>query len=422
MPGSIPSNDSWSTLPVEILSYIFNMVGSSYNKGVLYVCRCARVCRHWYYTASKPVSWKVVDLAFLAENMKAKKADRTLKRVSKGDVLSESRELIISGWTGLTDKGLRCIAQKCPRLESLNISNCQKGHVSKLTAASLLLLAENCSLKKINFSSVRVALNYGKTMMQFFEICGKGLTHINMSANVAFSSAVFNSICNSSPNLQVIDVSSTSLRAISFKDFQQKCPLIQELYFTNLRLEPKDKATGIEICTGFPHLRICSLATLSDSWLSREILFCLLKSAEDLSVLDIRGWQNISLDERIPSAKLERLFLSQCSIDIETVSFLCEKWSSCLWEIDLSKTHPVQCDFMEILQYMYNGPYPCFNLRHLNLSGTAVSDSEVKEILKHFSKLEFLDLTSCRAIQRGLKRDHSGQNVINELRKKLKSG
>ena len=64
--------------------------------------------------------------------------------------------------------------------------------------------------------------------------------------------------------------------------------------------------------------------------------------------------------------------------------------------------------------------YHCF--RTLNLNGTGVSLKSLTKLLDCCSTLESLNLTSCRALPRGMKRFYHNKEDVDGLRKDIKDG
>jgi len=60
-------------------------------------------------------------------------------------------------------------------------------------------------------------------------------------------------------------------------------------------------------------------------------------------------------------------------------------------------------------------------LRTIQLRGSAVSYESLKALLKSCTKLESIDLQSCRGLPRGIKRSYAGQEFIN-LRSEIMDG
>ena len=329
------------------------------------------------------------------------------------------KELSLCGWTDITDEGLIAVSKWCKKLESLNISFCQRKGISKVSEASLVALAKYCPLKKIFFSNLPVAKKYAKAVNKFLELSGNNLTHINLSENIALGSFAFTSICSYCSNLKSIDLSNTSVRNVCFSSFQESCQLLEELYLSNLRLEPKP--FKYQEARGFPALKTCSFGVQNFSgWLTDDLLLGITKNAENLTLLDIRGNLQITLKGFcLCTTKLEKLFISGCRINVDISQLISQKWSNTLLYVDLSKIKLLQGSMDEILTVCV---IRCSKLTHLDLTGTSVSDILVRHILKSLPGLSFLNLTSCYSLSRGIKRPHSNEELKNLSEKLKKQG
>ena len=60
--------------------------------------------------------------------------------------------------------------------------------------------------------------------------------------------------------------------------------------------------------------------------------------------------------------------------------------------------------------------------RKLNLCSTAVSIKPLTRLLKKCRTLEYLNLTSCRGLPRGMKRLHGSRDAIETLRDDIVAG
>ena len=128
---SSPLDQLTDEVMVKIMSYLTsNMIVS-----------VARVCRRFYFLAWEPVLWQRV--LFTGETLDA---DRALKMVFQlltrnGVTVSATVEnIILSGCSRLTDRGLAIVARRCPALKHLNIQHC-----SNVTNGGLLDLTSRCS-------------------------------------------------------------------------------------------------------------------------------------------------------------------------------------------------------------------------------------------------------------------------------------
>ena len=415
-----PHGDTWSSLPMEILTHIFSHV-INFDKGVRFLCRCVQVCQTWCSVASQSISWQgIADLSFIGEKKIA--SDNLLEKLSSTK-LNEIKGLNLCGWIHLTKVGMSSVAEHCRKLEFLNISHCQK-NISKITADNIVELAENTNLRDVNFSNLRICTgHYAMAIVRFIKIRGQYLTHVNLSDNVSLGSVVMTSICENCPSLKVLNLSNTSVRSICFLSLQRSCNKLEELYLANLALEIKalnnnnnnsDKIPN----PGFPHMKILSVAkSHAVSWFTDSLIQTILKTSHGLRTLDIRGNRSIT-DEglEIPSTNVQRLFISRTNISIKSIEVICHKWNHVLWDLDLSWSDAYGTQFDVLIDHLIASNEPCTKLRNLNLAGTAVTDIGVKSILLTCLSLECLDLTSCRGVARGNKRFHDGVEAIESLR------
>lgn len=383
------------------------------------------MCQNWASIAGQSISWQgTADLAFIGAKKIAN--DALLEKLATTKI-SEITGLDLHGWVHVTSHGISAIAENCPRLEYLNISNCQR-NISKITGDNIVELAENTCLKRVDFSNLRVCTGYSMSIVQFIKIRGEHLVHLNLSENVSLGSAVATSICENCPNLKVLNLSNTSVRSICFVALQRTCNKLEELYLANLSLEMKSFSSNgdnnrdnekEEAALGFPKLKILSVAKSNPiSWFTDKLILTILRTSHVLHTLDIRGNRTIT-DEglNILSDVVERLFISRANISLKTIELICHKWKDVLWDLDMSWADAYGTQFDVLISHLVaNDAEPCCKLRNLNLAGTAITDSGVETILMNCTMLKSLDLTSCRGISRGNKRFHDSAEAIEILR------
>ena len=334
---------------------------------------------------------------------------------------TDLKELNIRGWRQLTETGLESIAQHCTKLQSLDISNCQK-KLAKMSTENFISLAKNTQLKRVNFSNLRPP-NTGKCLSAFIEIRGAHLTHFYCSDNMSTGSAVMSSICENCPNLQVLDLSNTSVRSVCFNNLQKKCPKMRELYLANLSIEPKttNNNNNKEVDPGFPDMRVLSVAKYqtASGWLTDSMMQRVVHTSQKLTLLDIRGNRSITHVglEAIASHDIEHLFMSHTNISQTMAELIPRKWAETLRELDLSWSDAYGIPFDYLLDLIFATSRRCVALCKLNLSGTSCSDAGVQTVLTSCRGLEHLDLSSCRGLSRGQKRFHDGAEAVKTLRR-----
>lgn len=91
------------------------------------LCRCARVCRRWYFLAWEPRLWTSIVLA--SEHLPVDQGLRTIFRLLSRDtpgVCSAVERIGLSGCLCLTDSGLGAVARRCPQLRMLEVRGCSQ--------------------------------------------------------------------------------------------------------------------------------------------------------------------------------------------------------------------------------------------------------------------------------------------------------
>ena len=407
----------WACLPIELLSRIFCLITATESKGVRYILRCGRVCKHWLGVSRNPASYYDVDLAFVGPDLKENKGQTLLKKLCKNR-LQNVRKLSLSGWCKLNDEGLQYVVKHCSQLEMLDISSCQK-NMSKIKPNTIIELSEKCTeLRDLNVANLRFN-SYANTWDQFLGIRGQSLTNLNFSGNVAFSNATFKAITGNCPQLKVLDCSNTALRSLSVFKFQNACPLLEELYLANVCIEVKDRPKDIEKCPGFANLRLASFATQDfNYWVTDPTLCSFLKNSSNLKTLDVRGAESLRELEVATQCvdSLERLYISGVPINTDIVAAISERWSKSLWDLDISKVTLAHLLF----EGDALGTELCSNLLHLDVSHTHINSDDVLYVLEKFTSLESLDLSGCRHMVRGFKRRYSGRIELDKLSVDLK--
>ncbi|CAG9835871.1 unnamed protein product [Diabrotica balteata] len=178
---------------------------------------------------------------------------------------------------------------------------------------------------------------------------------------------------------------------------------------------------------GFPRLEELSLAGLEEdqTTTSRSVdddcIERLLKNSTKLRLLDVRGCSKLTDSGlvRVPAWDLEHLFLSACYItrlQNSGLELIVQKWSHSLVEVDLAwstATNPLDAAVLALAEKGSES-----KIRFLNLCGSSVSLEPVKAVLEKCPRLYSINLQSCRALPRGIKRLYTGSQV-DELRKSL---
>ncbi|CAH2267152.1 jg2890 [Pararge aegeria aegeria] len=311
-------------------------------------------------------------------------------------------ELSVAGWSRITPEQLFDVVQGLPKLQRLDLSLTSEtgGSSTCLSAASMARVASNC---------------------------GTRLTHLTL-ANNKFSALpqILSSVASHCPNLEVLDISGAQATShpapIPLEALQKGCPKIRVFSAANaqLVLASATKTQQME-AGGWTQLEEVSIAgsvaeeraAVGDYRLGDEALARLVRGATRLSLLDLRGLQRITDSGlvRVPAWDLQHLFLGGCNVLRQTnacLELICEKWSHSLIELDLSWAsnakvlHAAVCALAES---------PNSKLRVLNLCGSSVSYEAVKKVLLKCPRIESLNLSSCRALPRGMKRLYLGKEL-----------
>ena len=116
--------------------------------------QCAKVCRRFYFLAWEPQLWQSIDLN-VKNNMDGT-LQVLLKHLSRDVTCSQSvLKVCLNNSSGLTDKGLRILAQHCPNLRHFVVHNCKA-----ISNAGIQSLLDQCpSLSHLDLT--------GKNFCQF---------------------------------------------------------------------------------------------------------------------------------------------------------------------------------------------------------------------------------------------------------------
>ncbi|KAK2703974.1 uncharacterized protein LOC136041352 [Artemia franciscana] len=445
VPCNVPSEASekvrlsqqspWATqLPPGILERIFNEVTEI--EGCLpSLVRLSKVCRSWKHVASSPELWHTIDLS----SNWVKERHRTERKLVwlLQHRLTGATDLNLGGWNSAFRPGIvQLIASNCSKLEGLNLNGC-----SAITQDHMIYLAQALkSLKRLDLSNVSDITQSGKSspvsqsaITDITKILGSRLTHLNLAANSTSGlSNVINAIAASCNNLQVLDLSNVKnynkdIALINIEKLQGGCKKLRVLRLTNIQMRlasssSKDQA----LSQGFPELEELSVAVSSkhDSGIDDLALERIVKASSKLRLLDVRGCVSISYSSlvRITAWDLEQLFLSGCKATRfggDGLELVIRKWGHSLEVLDLSwSTAPEALDIaLATLAEQENSP-----IKSLDLSGSAVGYAAVKTVLEKCIRLGNLNLSSCRGLPRGMKRNYSNSVEVAELRSAIEAG
>lgn len=408
-------------LPSEIWLQIFQDV-VNISGSLPFLCRAAKVCTLWRDLSTHQSLWKSVDLSYGW----IKSTERTLQWLCDNR-LEHTQELSLSSWKTLTCAAMKNLMLKCCELTSINFSYCDKINNDGWTA-----LANNCTCLSdidVSFSSIQVPAV--KTLV---EKCGKNLKQLNVGGN---NLTGFNNVLialKKCPNLQLLDVSnvrfSSDFMAFDIEKFQHACPKMRVLRLANSKFRAPEASKRIQNeSPGFPELEELSLAVhtakvgaglaIHDNFYQR-----ILKSSVGLRLLDLRGLSQITTLglASLPVTDLESLYLSMTSLASRNnnVDVVLHKWRHSLKVVDLS-WNTIQDNVLDAVFEVYVGlpTTTKHKLRWINFAGTAVTLTTVKLILDNCSELEYINLSSCRGLPRGMKREYN-QRQLSQLKKEVR--
>lgn len=225
-----------------------------------------------------------------------------------------------------------------------------------------------------------------------------------------------------------ITTSSRDVISVHIEKFQKGCQKLRVLNANHTMITLCDTPIKEQVqALGFPNLRELYIAVdsrgyfdgLDDSQIER-----VLKKSEQLRVLDVRGCAKVS-DScliRMPTWSMERLILSGCSAaaySSDSIELMVSKWTK-LQEIDLSYTPGEKPINFGLLEMATNDEVK--KIRKLNLCSTAVNLKTLTSLLTKRPTIEYLNLTSCRDLPRGMKRLHNSREKVEELRDLILQG
>ncbi|CAG9815553.1 unnamed protein product [Phaedon cochleariae] len=414
-------------LPEEILHKIFDNVVA--QEGSLpSLVRLAMVCRLWRDVSMRPSLWFKADLNYVKERYKT---DLRLHWLILNRLV-ECQDITMGEWKIRDIQAfLEALCEHCTKLKGLNLSG-WKG----ITPDHLKYLSTECkTLERLDLSSVNStsAIN-AQPLVNLSQTMASRLVHLVLAHNkIANFTQIMVAISSNCPNLQLLDLSNVrtfahNMSLLHIEKLQIGCPKLRVLRITNSQIWLAPASLTEQVASpGFPMLEELSLAGLEDDQTTTSRLVdddCierLLKSSTKLRLLDVRGCSKLTDSGlvRVPAWDLEHLFLSACYItrlQNAGLELIVQKWSHSLLEVDLAwstATAPLDAAVFALAE---KGPES--KLRIINLCGSSVSLEPVKAILKKCSNLRSINLQSCRALPRGIKRLYTGCQV-DELRKSL---
>ncbi|XP_078605776.1 F-box/LRR-repeat protein 6-like isoform X1 [Branchiostoma floridae x Branchiostoma japonicum] len=419
--GGSEDGQQWGQLlPVEVIVNILQFAVADQG-AVPLLCRAAKVCHFWYEATKHPSLWHHVDLStgYIKPNARS---DKTLQWLAKNR-FSQLRSLNLSHWVFITKQGIQTVAERCPQLESVDLTKCIKIGPEGVTA-----LSDRCSkLCKIQLASAQSHMVSPTCLKHVLEKTGPRLKELNLSSNkLVGAPGIFKCIARC-PQLEVLDMSNchfSSTPLLPIEALQTGCPCLRVLRLAGSVMAAGNATSTVQDGSpGFPELREVSLAsnTLLTSTTVNDNFICrLLKTSYKLKLLDLRGCSNVNTAglQSLPVTCLEQFFISNTSnicYSYEGIETIIQKCQHSLVEVDLSWNVYVDTNLDRTLKKL-SSSRGTSQLKVLNLSGTCVTADMVRCVLEGCPHLTSLNLTSCRALPRGMKQLF-GEEAIAELRR-----
>jgi len=421
----------WEELPEKVLQRVFGFCVANESANT-FLLKAAQVSTKWRDATSDPKLWTHLDLSvsFLKEKHRNDKKVEFLLKKYKHCV-----ELKLNGWkNAVSTSTLKIIAANCPGLVSLGLSGC-----FKLSNEDMELIGDSFgSLKRIDLSNVSAsscssrAATSSTCLSEFVAIVGKRLTHFNISNNkMAGLPFVFKAIATHSSSLEELDISNITTTSrdpipIHLEKFQKGCQSLRVLNANHTVLSLTETPIKEQVNSpGFPKLRELYIAVdsrgyydgMDDSQVER-----ILKKSDDLRHLDLRNCQNVTETclIRLPTWDLEKLIVSGCSAvsSSDSLELMVSKWRK-LKELDASGTSGSRTVNMAI-EALLDSDEPC--IRRLNFSNTQVGLKPLTKLLSKCPTIEYLNLSSCRGLQKPIKRLHSNREAVLALKADIDEG
>ncbi|GCC37177.1 F-box/LRR-repeat protein 6 [Chiloscyllium punctatum] len=422
--------DRWGQqLPIEVLVHIFHYIVSS-NGAVPFLCRMARVCHLWYGAAANPKLWQKVTISYCwVESGKKlvppvqRKIQNTLNWL-KDNRFSQLREFSLCNWNNLVSYTMKTITESCPHLISLRLTNC-----TGVTSDVFEALATHC--QKLESLNLQHSVVDTAAVVNFLEAAGSNLRQLCVTYNSRLHN-IFNAIvAGCCTELRLLEVNTEIKQTNPYFQFciemlQAGCPKLQVLRLLNLTWFPKACTMIVSPEVGFSELEELCLATSSFSLVTDEVLVKLLHLSSRLRTLDLRGCYRITSAglQLLPCQDLARLFLGlYCSTTTLLLAKqgseqMALKWRHSLQELDLTGQCYNEKD-LELAMQILAGTAGNHLLRSLNLAGTKVTLDAIRIVVSNSPNLNYLNLTSCRCLPRGLKRVYRGGDEISQFVNRL---
>lgn len=427
LPLEATDNRWGESLPEEVLIHIFQKIVIQ-DGAVPFLCRAARVCRLWQTAASSPVLWRSVTISSCWIDPRRSQLPKTQKKIKDTiSWLAENRftqlqEFSLCHWKHNVNYAVETVSSSCPHLLSLKLSHCSGLTQNTFESVSL----HSRSLQRLDLQNSEFQI---EGLLDFLDANGSQIREMLLTHGQKIGlvlAALSRGCC---PNIELLEINrslDTKLceLPLSIQGLQVACPKLKT--FRLLNLMPMNKtARAVESC-GFPMLEELSLATTTHSFTSDKDLFHILFGSTKLRVLDLRGCSRITPAglAALPCPDLECLFWGQyfssnvgsLSLPKTGLHMLTEKWGHTLQQLDIANQIFTEQDLECAMSFLGQSPD---TLRSLNLSGTRITPAPLKAVLGKTNSVNYLNVTSCRYLPRGLKRTYRDYKDIRLLLDKM---
>lgn len=433
-PAFVPletTDNRWGdSLPEEVLVNIFQMVVVQ-DGAVPFLCRVGSVCRLWNAAASSPVLWRRVTIGYCWIEPRRSQLPKTERKIKDTiDWLaqhrfSQLREFSLCHWVKNVSYAVEVVSRFCPHLSSLTLSYCSG--LTEHVFRSLGMHSRSLQSINLQYSEFQV-----EGLLTFLERHGRQLRQLLFTRGLKTDrllAAITRGCC---PDLEFLEVnkkldSKDCELPVCIQGLQTACPKLKTFRMLNVRPLHKTMRAGADSTSGFPLLEELCIATTSYSNMTDRELWHILFGSTKLRVLDLRGCSRITPLglAALPCQELECLFWGQyfsSSIGLSPpkkgLHLVTQKWNQTLQQLDIANQLFSEDDLEMAMSHLTQAT-DADTLRSLNLSGTRITPPALKSIICQTTALNYLNLSSCRYLPRGMKRIYRGQEDIRQLLDKM---
>ncbi|GFQ89394.1 hypothetical protein TNCT_386031 [Trichonephila clavata] len=402
-------------LPYEILVKIFLEFLKTESQFYLFH-KVAKTCLYWSKVCMDASLWHVYDGTLSFQTLQMFCEEGYLKNVETFS-FSENK-------TAVTREDLKLIYSNLPNVRCINFSNV-RNELQRTKCFFISELQNHClKLNEIIINEQSTCHNCVlKTSLfnDFIDFRGPKLVSLDFS-NLCVSNVkgLFLIIASSCRNLEHLKVQNLSPESTSkffpIEIMQEGLKKLQVLCLGSPVILKSNKSLKTN---GFPALEIFTHPSRCNLYIHDFCFKRLLMKSPNLKILDIRGCMLLTVEAlcALPTSNLERLYVSYTKL-YTSLNFMevLRKWGHSLEVLDFSKLKG------SIINDHFTSVISSGNLRNLEslyISNTSVTISTVRLIIENCPKLNFLQLESCRELDRGCKRAHQGKIALKKLLSKL---